>query len=109
MFGQPLFQGGLALAEWCLQNSPQIRNQHVLELGCGLGLTGLTVCASCCPASYTFTDCHSGVLSGLEYNLQLNRAHVQGVTVAARELDWDDVESFQLLQPLDLVLAAGKC
>ena len=43
-----------------------------MELGCGLGLTGLTVCKRCSVNTYTFTDCHTQVLDLLEKNIQYN-------------------------------------
>lgn len=46
--------------------------RNILELGCGLGLSGITVCRTCCVSSYTFSDCHTQVLDCLARNIQQN-------------------------------------
>lgn len=48
--------------------------RHVIELGCGLGLTGIVTCHSCNVRSYTFTDCHRQVLYLLAKNIEDNLA-----------------------------------
>ncbi|KAL5018206.1 hypothetical protein ScPMuIL_003928 [Solemya velum] len=60
------------LAEWSCENSHLFKNRRVLELGCGLGLTGITLCRECSVQSYTFTDCHSQVLYLLSKNIECN-------------------------------------
>jgi len=44
----------------------------VLELGCGVGLTGISVISACSPKQYIFTDCHPTVLDMLCENVKLN-------------------------------------
>ncbi|GFG35445.1 hypothetical protein Cfor_09103 [Coptotermes formosanus] len=66
------WQAALALAEWCLCNWKFLHNRHVLELGSGVGLTGLCVSLHCKPSSYWFSDCHPAVLSMLQTNILLN-------------------------------------
>lgn len=46
--------------------------RSVLELGSGLGLTGICMCKCCQLKSYTFTDCHPQVLFLLMKNIELN-------------------------------------
>lgn len=46
--------------------------RNVVELGCGLGLLGLSICTSCKPRHYVFTDCHDTVLAKLNNNLSIN-------------------------------------
>ena len=41
-----------------------------MELGCGLGLTGVVACRTCSVRSYTFTDCHPQVLFLLAKNIE---------------------------------------
>uniref|UniRef100_A0A1B6KLR7 FAM86 N-terminal domain-containing protein n=1 Tax=Graphocephala atropunctata TaxID=36148 RepID=A0A1B6KLR7_9HEMI len=104
--GLQTWEGGLALAEWCLQHSSEIVGKRVVELGCGLGLTGLAVSTTCRPLSYTLTDCHPSVLSALSHNLQLNQSLLAGIDVTTRLLDWEDSGAFGLPNSVDLVLAA---
>jgi hypothetical protein len=44
----------------------------VLELGSGVGLTGLCVSLHSKPSSYWFSDCHPAVLCLLQFNILLN-------------------------------------
>ncbi len=44
----------------------------ILELGCGVGLTGLVALHCCRPKSYTFTDSNENVLNKVKENLQIN-------------------------------------
>lgn len=46
--------------------------RSVLELGSGVGLTGLSVCLQCAPKSFCFTDSHLEVLERLRENIHLN-------------------------------------
>lgn len=46
--------------------------RHVLELGSGAGLVGLSICSMTRPSSYCFTDYHPHVLSLLSHNVHLN-------------------------------------
>ncbi|XP_031788230.1 protein-lysine N-methyltransferase EEF2KMT [Nasonia vitripennis] len=60
------------LAEWCITNKQEIEGKKVLELGSGVGLTGLTVVNFSAPKMYYFSDCHPTVLKTLEENVRLN-------------------------------------
>ena len=44
----------------------------ILELGSGLGLTGLVISMTCQPKKYIFSDCHEQVLQKLAANIVLN-------------------------------------
>ena len=43
-----------------------------MELGCGVGLTGLVTLHCSRPKSYIFTDCNETVLNKVKENLQIN-------------------------------------
>ncbi|CAC5370389.1 EEF2KMT [Mytilus coruscus] len=62
----------LHLAEWAFENSHLLENRKVLELGSGLGLTGIAICKQCKLRSLTFSDCHPQVLYLLMVNLEIN-------------------------------------
>ncbi|XP_078042175.1 protein-lysine N-methyltransferase EEF2KMT [Augochlora pura] len=66
------WQGALELGKWCIENKPEFRNKVILELGCGVGLTGLSVIKNCSPNRYIFTDCHKSVLEMVCTNVKLN-------------------------------------
>ncbi|KAK7508077.1 hypothetical protein BaRGS_00001042 [Batillaria attramentaria] len=72
--GLSTWQAAQHLAEWVLENPDILREKQVVELGCGLGLTGVVVCRACSIQSYTFTDCHAQVLFLLAKNIERNLA-----------------------------------
>lgn len=65
-------QAAFHLAEWCVRNKQELERKRVLELGSGVGLTGLTAVNFCAPKTYYFSDCHPTVLKTLEENVRLN-------------------------------------
>ncbi len=67
------WQGAWMLYTWARTFADEIKDRHVLELGSGLGLCGLSLAAVGCGAkSFTFTDCHQRVLDFLGLNARLN-------------------------------------
>lgn len=67
-----IFQASHFLAKWCSENTSNLQGKVILELGSGLGLTGLAVIQNCQPSSYTFTDVHDAVLKMLLENVNIN-------------------------------------
>lgn len=49
-----------------------MNNKTILELGSGIGLTGLIVNKDCNPKKIYLTDCHDAVLDRLRENVKLN-------------------------------------
>ncbi|XP_054126842.1 protein-lysine N-methyltransferase EEF2KMT isoform X2 [Melozone crissalis] len=125
------WEAALHLAQWALQNPSLFRGRTILELGSGVGFTGIAICKSCQPRTFIFSDCHPRVLSQLGENLQLNglspepdgtwslQTESQGQEgegqscqtprVIVAELDWGSVTEKQLLAlRADVVIAADK-
>ncbi|NXV69758.1 protein-lysine N-methyltransferase EEF2KMT isoform X1 [Molothrus ater] len=123
------WEAALHLAQWALQNPSLFRGRTVLELGSGIGFTGIAICKSCQPRTFIFSDCHPRVLQQLGENLQLNgltpgpevtwstQRESQGQEgegqscqtpeVMVAELDWGSVTEKQLLAlRADVVIAA---
>ncbi|NWW48373.1 EF2KT methyltransferase, partial [Pedionomus torquatus] len=127
--GLVTWDAGLQLAQWAIENSSLFHDRTVLELGSGIGFTGIAVCKSCHPKAYVFSDCHPGVLRALAENIQLNGLILEPTTTCGipteprsgeaeatnnqnpklivAELDWGSVTEKQLsdVQP-DVVIAA---
>ncbi|XP_046740661.1 protein-lysine N-methyltransferase EEF2KMT [Diprion similis] len=105
------WQAGLGLAEWCMENKEILRGRTILELGCGVGLTGLAIIRSCAPKEYIFSDYHPAVLTMLCSNILINfptandslsnchkdesninlKMHCNGVNIDVRCLPWEKI------------------
>ncbi|NXL11037.1 EF2KT methyltransferase, partial [Mesembrinibis cayennensis] len=127
--GLVTWDAALHLAEWAIGNPAVFTHRTVLELGSGIGFTGIAICKTCTPKTYVFSDCHPCVLRQLTENIRLNgfvlepettpriRTEPRGQEAEARnspkpelivaELDWGSVTEKQLsdLHP-DVVVAA---
>ncbi|XP_054699329.1 protein-lysine N-methyltransferase EEF2KMT isoform X2 [Grus americana] len=125
------WDAALHLAEWAVGNAAIFSNRTVLELGSGIGFTGIAICKTCNPKTYVFSDCHPCVLKQLAENIRLNgfisepktthriQAESRGQEAEATnslqpkiivaELDWGSVTEKQLLdlQP-DVIVAAER-
>ncbi|XP_070616919.1 protein-lysine N-methyltransferase EEF2KMT isoform X2 [Erythrolamprus reginae] len=130
--GLVTWDAGLYLAEWALENSQVFRNRRILELGSGIGLTGIAICKACHPREYLFSDHHEDVLQQLSENIHLNgltlepescshrREESQNlqhhpkddledshIRIAVKELDWNLVSKEELAKlQADIILAA---
>ncbi|MEE6498467.1 hypothetical protein FKM82_003111, partial [Ascaphus truei] len=129
--GLVTWEAALYLAEWAIENVDIFNNRTILELGSGIGLTGLAICKSCFPNKYVFSDHHQRVLQQLKENIRLNgyllgvemgnlikeqrvgesggAINPEGVQLSVIELNWDSVTEEQLLElQADVVIASGK-
>ncbi|XP_023124035.1 protein-lysine N-methyltransferase EEF2KMT isoform X2 [Amphiprion ocellaris] len=106
--GLVTWEAALYLAEWALEHRQDFTGRSVLELGSGVGLTGITVCRCCSPTSFVFSDCHSTVLQKLKDNVQLNGLNPKTTPeVRVEELDWTSATEEQLRRiRADTVIAA---
>lgn len=67
-----LFQASLVLSEWCIQNSKNLSNKSIFELGAGAGLAGIVISKFCKLKSMWMSDCHELVINLLKENVSLN-------------------------------------
>ncbi|KAG7209123.1 hypothetical protein KM043_015269 [Ampulex compressa] len=70
--GLSTWQAAISLSEWCRDNKHEFRGKTVLELGCGVGLTGLNIISTCNPKGYTFLDGSTYVTHVLSKNIRHN-------------------------------------
>ncbi|NXL68286.1 EF2KT methyltransferase, partial [Chordeiles acutipennis] len=127
--GLVTWDAALHLAEWAMENPTVFSNRTVLELGSGIGFTGIAICKTCNPKTYIFSDYHRCVLQQLTENICLNGFVLEPATtqdiqrecqgqepeatnyqkpkLIVAELDWSSVTEKQLLdlQP-DVIVAA---
>lgn len=108
--GLVTWEAALYMSEWALENPHIFTGRTVLELGSGVGLTGIVVCQACKPTKYVFSDCHQTVLQRLRNNVQYNGLTEHGNpdrSVSVEELDWENVSDEQLQRiGADVVIAA---
>ncbi|KAK9534528.1 hypothetical protein VZT92_006968 [Zoarces viviparus] len=103
--GLVTWDAALYLTEWALDHRQTFTGRTVLELGSGVGLTGIAICRSCGPNRYVFSDCHPRVLQKLRDNVRLNGLTER--TVGVEELDWTWASEEQIAQiGADTVIAA---
>jgi len=101
------WEAGHFLAEYALANPSLFKEKRILELGSGIGLTGLTIAAQCSPEEILMTDHNDEVIANLRYNVRINEeeGHVDHDLIKVACLDW--LEGLSLQQNhFDVVMAA---
>ncbi|XP_067334525.1 protein-lysine N-methyltransferase EEF2KMT isoform X2 [Channa argus] len=106
--GLVTWEAALYLAEWALDHQQVFTGRTILELGSGVGFTGITICRSCSPKKFIFSDCHTTVLEKLRDNVQLNGlTEKMSPAVSVEELDWMTVTKEQIKEmEVNTVIAA---
>jgi predicted nicotinamide N-methyase len=78
-----VWEAGACLAEYLLSHPDLIRDKKVIELGAGVGLTGIVAAGLCQPMHVHMTDYTEACLDNMEHNISVNEdwLHRQGVNV----------------------------
>jgi len=83
-----VWEAGCCLAEFFLEYPYYIQNKHILELGAGVGHTGMIIAACCGAKSVHMTDYTDATLSNLEHNLQINSLFLESRHVSLDSVTW---------------------
>ncbi|CAH0604812.1 unnamed protein product [Chrysodeixis includens] len=86
--GLKTWEAALMLSDWALSNQGIFSKKNVLELGSGVGFTGITIGKLCDIETLMFTDCHDDVLKTIRENVQINFADFE-------QEETEDVISFK--------------
>jgi predicted nicotinamide N-methyase len=94
-----LWEAGVVLAEYLLHDPCLVKGKRVVELGSGVGLTGLVAAGCCGASSVRLTDYTDASLDNLRHNVSMNRQWlheqckegevVQDENISAGYLDWN--------------------
>ena len=91
--GQQVWRGSLLMADFITSQREQLRGKLLLELGCGVGLVGLT--AGSLNIRTICTDCHRGALALAHANMMTNAGSSGGTAdVQFRLIDFLDFSCF---------------
>lgn len=107
--GLKIWEAGWFLAEYILAYPEFFRDRCVLELGAGVGFSGLVLAACTRPRRVLLSDYAPNVMQNLRYNVEINSSKYR-CPVDVVTLDWDTwqpSEQGDELQP-DILLA-GDC
>lgn len=105
--GLRTWEAGKQLSEWCFENSVLFHGKCILELGSGIGLTGIIIANTCKPRKYVFTDCNDSVLKLLQENLAINDINLRNMSIHVKKLFWGDSHQYEdLIGKIDYVVAA---
>ena len=75
-----LWEAGSCLAEYFLEHPVHVADKHVIELGAGVGFTGLVIAGYCKPKSVYLTDYTEECRINLEHNFEINKKWIQNVS-----------------------------
>jgi hypothetical protein len=72
-----VWEAGAALAEFLIIRPDLIKDKSILELGAGVGLTGIVISGLCEPKSVHLTDYTDATLINMEHNISINKRWIQ--------------------------------
>ncbi|XP_045485955.1 protein-lysine N-methyltransferase EEF2KMT isoform X2 [Pieris rapae] len=117
--GMKTWEAARLLTDWILMNKKFFYNKKILELGSGIGFTGITVTKFCDPTSVTLTDCHEDVLNAINENIVINfpltsrrlakeytEYDVDGKLIRVMMLDWNDIDQIEVPDIPDIIIGA---
>lgn len=106
--GLKLWEAGWFLAEYLVSHAEEFRGKRVLELGAGVGFSGMALAAVGAPSHIVLTDYAPNVMQNLRYNVEINTDKF-ACPVTVQALDWDAWDPANDPSERPDVLLAGDC
>lgn len=92
--GSGIWLSTIVLSSWITGNKHMFNNKRVLELGCGVGLCGLSVVMETYPRSFHFTDCDKTLFKCLKQNIEDNSPNMR-IIPSVMHFDWDQCKDMK--------------
>ncbi|KAF4322705.1 hypothetical protein BBO99_00003013 [Phytophthora kernoviae] len=106
--GLKLWEAGWMLAEYAIAHESDFRGRNVLELGAGVGFTGMVLSCICPASRIVLTDYAPNVMQNLRYNVEINASKFL-CPVDVQTLDWDTWQPTDQDKVRPDILLAGDC
>ncbi|KAL4114235.1 hypothetical protein PRIC2_014915 [Phytophthora ramorum] len=106
--GLKLWEAGWLLAEYIIAHESEFRDRTVLELGAGVGFTGMVLACVCRSDRIVLTDYAPNVMQNLRYNVEINASKFL-CPVEVQTLDWETWQPEDHDDERPDVLLAGDC
>ncbi|KAG7387590.1 hypothetical protein PHYPSEUDO_013984 [Phytophthora pseudosyringae] len=106
--GLKLWEAGWLLAEYVIAHESEFRDRKVLELGAGVGFTGMVLACVCRSSRVVLSDYAPNVMQNLRYNVEINSGKFI-CPVDVQTLDWDTWQPTDHEDDRPDVLLAGDC
>jgi predicted nicotinamide N-methyase len=103
--GCGIWLSSLVLSSWIIRNKHMFNNKTVLELGCGVGLCGLTVAHYTKPLRLTLTDNDVSLFDCLKGNVESNSSKINIIPSTIR-YDWNCAKNETGTSKYDMILAS---
>lgn len=87
--GAGLWLSSIILSSWIVRYKDMFKGKRVLELGCGVGLCGLSIAVSTCPRALTLTDCDKTLFNVLKQNTEYNSLGMRTIP-SIQHVDWNN-------------------
>lgn len=106
--GLKLWEAGGLLAEYVIAHESEFHDRKVLELGAGVGFTGMVLACVCRSSRVVLTDYAPTVMQNLRYNVEIN-SNKFICPVEVQTLDWETWQPTDHEDDRPNILLAGDC
>ncbi len=100
--GCGIWLSSVVLSAWIAHHKHLFKDKTIMELGCGVGLCGLTTAITTTPKSLQLTDCDTSLFECLKTNIERNSKSMKLIPTI-QPYDWNTNDT---TQQYDIVLAS---